>query len=63
MPLEKSKSNSAVGHNIKKELAAGKTLKEAQAIALSEQREAKSKDHGEAVKKGLKHEDKSKIKK
>lgn len=39
MPLVKSASNKAVGENIKKEKAAGKPLKQAQAIALSNQRE------------------------
>ena len=35
MPLEKGKSRSAVGHNIKTEMAAGKPQKQAVAIALS----------------------------
>lgn len=38
MPLIKSGSKSAVGKNIKTELAHGKPLKQAQAIALDVQR-------------------------
>lgn len=41
MPLEKSASNAAVGRNIEREEAAGKPRKQAIAIALSTQREAK----------------------
>jgi hypothetical protein len=41
MPLEKSASKKAVSTNIKKEVAAGKPQKQAVAIALSTQREAK----------------------
>lgn len=40
MPLKKSASDKAVGENIKKERASGKSLAQAQAIALSVQREA-----------------------
>jgi len=41
MPIQKSKSNKAVSKNIKIEIAAGKPQKQAIAIALSVQREAK----------------------
>jgi len=40
MPLIKSKSDKAVGKNIAKETAAGKTRKQAIAIALETQRRA-----------------------
>jgi hypothetical protein len=40
MPLKKSPSDKAVGQNIKTELAAGRPLKQAQAIALDTQRRA-----------------------
>lgn len=40
MPLVKSKSKKAVGENIKRELAAGKPMKQSVAIALSVQRKA-----------------------
>ena len=40
MPLDKSKSKAAVGKNIKTEVAAGKPLKQAEAVALNTQREA-----------------------
>ena len=40
MPLEKSKSPEAFKHNIKAEVAAGKPIKQAVAIAYSEKREA-----------------------
>lgn len=40
MPLKHSASDKAVGENIKKEVAAGKPMKQAQAIALSVQRKA-----------------------
>lgn len=40
MPLWKSSKKEAVGENIKREMAAGKSKKQAQAIALSVQREA-----------------------
>lgn len=40
MPLIKSKSDKAVGENIKREQAAGKPHKQAVAIALSVQRRA-----------------------
>jgi hypothetical protein len=41
MPLIKSKSEKAVPKNIKKEMEAGKPQKQAVAIALNVQREAK----------------------
>jgi hypothetical protein len=41
MPLIKSASKQAVGKNIKAELAAGKPKRQALAIALSTQRQAK----------------------
>lgn len=40
MPLIKSPSKKAVGENIKREIAAGKPQKQAEAIALSTQRRA-----------------------
>lgn len=43
MPLKKSKSKKAVGQNIKTEMKAGKPQKQAIAIALNTQREAKKK--------------------
>lgn len=43
MPLKKSASKAAVSENIKAELAANKPKKQAVAIALSVQREAKKK--------------------
>jgi hypothetical protein len=43
MPLSKGKSVKAVEKNIKTEIAAGKPDKQAVAIALNEQREAKQK--------------------
>jgi len=43
MPLIKSKSKKAIGHNIKKEMEAGKPQKQAIAIALSTAREAGAK--------------------
>jgi len=42
MPLDKSGSKAAVGHNVKAEMAAGKPQKQAVAIALNTQRKAKS---------------------
>lgn len=42
MPLWKSSKQEAVGENIKREKAAGKPLKQAQAIALAVQRKAAS---------------------
>ena len=41
MPLIKSASNKAVGKNIAKEMQAGKPRKQAVAIALNTQRQAK----------------------
>ena len=43
MPLVKSASAKAVRENIRKEMAAGRPQKQAVAIALSVQREAKKK--------------------
>lgn len=43
MPLKKSASKKAVSQNIKTEIEAGKPQKQAVAIALSTQREAKKK--------------------
>jgi hypothetical protein len=43
MPLKKSASKAAVSQNIKTELAAGKPQKQAVAIALNTQRQAKRK--------------------
>lgn len=43
MPLIKSKSEKAVGKNIKTELKSGKKQSQAVAIALNVQREAKKK--------------------
>jgi len=51
MPLEKSKSKSAVGRNIKREEEAGKPPRQAIAIALETQRRAGAR---EARKKGSK---------
>jgi hypothetical protein len=50
MPLEKSTSSSAFKSNIKKEIEAGKSQKQAVAIAYSEQREA-AKDETESARK------------
>lgn len=44
MPLVKSKSDKYVSKNIKTEMKAGKPQKQAVAIALDVQREAKKKD-------------------
>ena len=41
MPLEKGKSEKAFKHNIKAEVAAGKPVKQAVAIAYSEKGESK----------------------
>ncbi len=41
MPLVKSPSKAAVGQNIKREMSAGKPQKQAVAIALNTQRQAK----------------------
>ena len=49
MPLWKSSKQEAVGENIKREKAAGKPLKQAQAIALSVQRQAASGGRKEAL--------------
>ncbi len=46
MPLTKSKSDKAVGKNIKAEMKAGKPQKQAIAIALDVQRRAKGKSRG-----------------
>lgn len=46
MPLDKSGSKKSVGKNIKTEMAAGRPQKQAIAIALNTQREAKKKGHG-----------------
>ena len=43
MPLKKSASKAAFKSNIKAEIAAGKPVKQAAAIAYSEQRAAKKK--------------------
>jgi hypothetical protein len=43
MPLDKSGSKASVGKNIKAEKAAGKPQRQAVAIALNVQREAKGK--------------------
>lgn len=46
MPLKKSPSKKAVGENIKTELSAGKSQRQAEAIALSVQRKAQGKKKG-----------------
>jgi len=46
MPLDKSGSKASVGKNIAKERAAGKPQKQAVAIALNVQREAKKPTRG-----------------
>lgn len=43
MPLKKTSSKKAVSQNIKTEMAAGRPQKQAVAIALSTQRQAKKK--------------------
>jgi len=43
MPLEKSTSKEERNRNIKREIEAGKPIKQAVAISYSEQREAKKK--------------------
>jgi len=43
MPLTKSKSDKAFKQNVKKEVEAGKPVKQAVAIAYSEKRQAKKK--------------------
>lgn len=54
MPLNKSGSKKGVGENIRTEMAKGKPQKQAVAIALSVQRDAKAKKKGGAKKKGCK---------
>lgn len=49
MPLWKSSKDEAVGENIKREKKAGKSLKQAQAIALSVQRKAAKGGRKEAL--------------
>jgi len=46
MPLKKSASKKAVSENIKTEMKAGRPQKQAVAIALSIQRQAKAKKRG-----------------
>lgn len=46
MPLKKSTSKKAVSENIKTEMKAGRPQKQAAAIALSVQRQAKAKKRG-----------------
>lgn len=46
MPLKKSTSKKAVSENIKTEMRAGRPQKQAVAIALSVQRQAKAKKRG-----------------
>jgi len=46
MPLKKSVSKKAVSENIKTEMKAGRPQKQAVAIALSVQRQAKAKKRG-----------------
>ncbi len=43
MPLDRSASKKAIGKNIATEMRAGKPQKQAEAIAFSEQREARKK--------------------
>jgi len=45
MPLKKSASKNAFSHNVKAEMNAGKSQKQAVAIAYSVQRKAKSRKH------------------
>jgi hypothetical protein len=44
MPLKKGTSNKTRNENIKKEIRAGKPIKQAVAIGYSEQREARKKE-------------------
>lgn len=46
MPLEKSKSNAARSRNIKREIKAGKSPKQAAAIGYSVQRQARKSKRG-----------------
>lgn len=46
MPLKKSVSKKAVSENIKTEMKAGRPQKQAVAVALSVQRQAKAKKRG-----------------
>lgn len=46
MPLEHGKSKAAFGHNVKTEMAAGKSQKQSVAIAYSERGEKKMADGG-----------------
>jgi hypothetical protein len=57
MPLFKSKSDKAVGKNIRAERKAGKPQKQAVAIALNVQREAKKRKNATNHEGGLVHMD------
>jgi hypothetical protein len=48
MPLDKSGSKASVGKNIKQEMAAGRPQKQAVAIAVNTQRQARKKGNGRA---------------
>ena len=64
MPLIKSKSDKAVGKNIATEMKAGKPQKQAVAIALSTQREARKAKLGALLEKHMKSgEEKGEVKK
>jgi hypothetical protein len=54
MPLMKSKSKKAVGHNVDVEEGKKKPYKQAIAIALSVKKDAKSRDMGDKMKKTMK---------